>query len=468
MIEALERILNVISNNRSFQDVPYALTKDFPALLFTYLKHFRAWKSVDVKKLTSRLKHALVGLYNALAQTPEDSAELRTHIERLREKLSTMAGPEVLRKFDEERVEPPKHVEVTRPAKLTKEQLTHELLIDPAFQLNDFGGIGNQTDDREAYHNAFWASLADDIRMECYVRVMRVFAEIRNGLINMGAVTLDLESIKRRVCCDFRHLMQDVTNVIQSIQMPKRQAQTAELYAMLEYEDHAVSVCKGLAFLLGRVNALQIDEANMRLQRAAPTITNEGVDYERNSFAKKLSSGNLTLDRTRTWLHAASSVLGGMLDLVMSANTLTESACPETLLLDVDRIRQMQAEFFYIVSSASFLVFSDHAKTRDMEKLSVLLAAGTDIKVAAEHVPETRIFVPQACSKVNPVYQLMSYRIRAAYHRAIDGKGLETMSFPKHIQALFPLITQSASNVKRVLDLNKRVHEPIYTSIFGI
>jgi hypothetical protein len=46
--------------------------------------------------------------------------------------------------------------------------------------------------------------------------------------------------------------------------------------------------CKGLEFLLDRVNAMRIDAANARLRLIAPVIQDHGIDYERGKFQVSL------------------------------------------------------------------------------------------------------------------------------------------------------------------------------------
>jgi hypothetical protein len=106
-------------------------------------------------KLNCRIKHALIALYEAEqhlpSDEPEDSklkVEFRSQIERLRSKLQQIAGVQALTDFDENRasgraVAPmPGGVGAysALPGRLTNEQLAHELLLDPEFQLNESGG----------------------------------------------------------------------------------------------------------------------------------------------------------------------------------------------------------------------------------------------------------------------------------------------------------------------------------------
>jgi hypothetical protein len=46
--------------------------------------------------------------------------------------------------------------------------------------------------------------------------------------------------------------------------------------------------CKGLEFLLDRVNAMRIDAANARLRLIAPVLQDHGIDYERGKFQVSL------------------------------------------------------------------------------------------------------------------------------------------------------------------------------------
>ncbi len=92
--------------------LPLDLTKSLPNAIFNYLRDFKAWKVPDQAKLASRIKHALVALYDARRMLPADepensqlNTEFRTQICRLRHKLGQIAGVEVLARFDEEHPE---------------------------------------------------------------------------------------------------------------------------------------------------------------------------------------------------------------------------------------------------------------------------------------------------------------------------------------------------------------------------
>ena len=67
MIKSFELICDALLNSthKTFNDVPHELTKDFEALLVDFLVKFKAWKVPDEIKLTGRIKHALIALYQA-------------------------------------------------------------------------------------------------------------------------------------------------------------------------------------------------------------------------------------------------------------------------------------------------------------------------------------------------------------------------------------------------------------------
>jgi hypothetical protein len=135
----------------------------------------------DEQKLIARIKHALTALYEAEthlpADEPDDSqlkTEFRTQIERLRGKLEQIAGAAALEKFDEDRTAmallyggPPNGgggnggggAYAALPGRMTNENLAHELMLNPSFQLSDDGGCSSTECPvfhriRESFHQA--------------------------------------------------------------------------------------------------------------------------------------------------------------------------------------------------------------------------------------------------------------------------------------------------------------------------
>ena len=165
LIEALERICQEITADPSFAHVPHELTEDFPTLLFNFLKNFKAWKVPDEIKLTHIVKHALIALYQALEHLPPDEPEdckmkkeFNTIIPRLCSKLQQIAS---IKAFDEERAKGQMQIAsvggvgnasayMSLPGRMSNQQMTHELVLDPLFQLLNEGGSSTEN---SVFHN---------------------------------------------------------------------------------------------------------------------------------------------------------------------------------------------------------------------------------------------------------------------------------------------------------------------------
>jgi hypothetical protein len=511
LIECFELITGAISRGIHFKDVKRSMTKDFTTLLYNYLCHFKAWKVPDEKKLVARIQHALVALYDAHGHLPPNESrdsklniEFRTQIGRLRIKLVKIAGQETLDKFDEGRAALPQGIggqaSTVAPARMTNEKLAHELLLDPSFQLNEDGQSESEVFKkvRQTFHEAFWNSLAEDLRLDppCFVRVLRVLEEVRSGLHDVSKehdaidTKLDLVDLKERTDAgtytwpEAYGLVGSVVSIIQRSEEDKRHAETIERFAVITDAMQASPACpnvycKGLEFLLNRVNAMRIDSANARLRTIAPVIRDGGIEYERGKFKDKLDANQISLERTTAWLRSSMDngesdnvVTAAILNLVSTSKIITPETCPETLLLDVDHIQRFQEELHYIVTSATVLIRAGHVAgmNDNLMVLSSQLAQKVDIYEAASATlknVDVKAILRQASDKEDPVYKLMGCRIRTQFTKVLNGMTTDPSAFPVVLREIFPLIAKSASEIKRVADVCKLVHGSTFDVIIG-
>jgi hypothetical protein len=121
----------------------------------------------------------------------------------------------------------------------------------------------------------------------CYVRVLRVLREIRDGISdlsnNEGPVSaailevIDIDFIKQQAELNAfgwdncKTLVGAVVDIIRRIQSPNRDAETQALWVTVgsnmlaaDADKRPLMLCKALEFLLNRVNVLRIDAANAR------------------------------------------------------------------------------------------------------------------------------------------------------------------------------------------------------------
>jgi len=300
---------------------------DFQQVLLDYLVKFKTWKVPDEHKLLTRIKHALVALYQARAHVPDGDQllqEFQAQIGRLQGKFREIGGDAAFEQFQQEvearglenMVAENAHLAPEAlPRQLTNEQLAHELLLDDSFQLMDDGmGCNMGTNKiRETFHRAFWMSLEDDMKCAAptYVRAVRVLSEIKDGILDAKghaiASIIDLDELRKperawghdEVCA----LVSSIYAVIRDVENSSRHGETAAMWANIEVSMREsptpTALCMGLEFLLNRVNVMRIDAANARLRLIAPVVKDHGIEYERGKFADKIASGHLTTERTK-------------------------------------------------------------------------------------------------------------------------------------------------------------------------
>ena len=161
LLNCFETMVSTVHGGRSLSQIPLDVTRPFESLLCNYLKCFKAWKVPDEAKLTCRIQHALIALYEAQGHLPacepaesKLSVEFRTQIARLRDKLKQIAGEAKLREFDNSRAGGTALVGVPLPGaqpltdlsgRMTNEDLAHQLLLDETFRLQDI----DSADERE-------------------------------------------------------------------------------------------------------------------------------------------------------------------------------------------------------------------------------------------------------------------------------------------------------------------------------
>ncbi len=134
---------------------------------------------------------------------------------------------------------------------------------------------------------AFWNSLADDLNINppCYVRVLRVLSEVRDGILDLAGVresvaiseAIDIDFIKDQaelgifdgMAC--KSLVGAVVGIIRRLQAPKRDGETQAKWLVVgasmlaaESADRPRVMCKALEFMLDRINVMRIDAANAR------------------------------------------------------------------------------------------------------------------------------------------------------------------------------------------------------------
>jgi hypothetical protein len=392
VFEKLTTAIRALGKGGDMSDI-VAKALSFPLALNTYIKAFNTWKIPDAAKLTDRIRHALIALNQAedhLVEGEADTPRLREEFQAQQTRLSSKLvqinsnkadAMKVIKEINDIRVADGKKLSraltsvgtdkgsssmgtdggsssgggfSALPRRMTNEQLAHEVLIDPTFQLDTYGSAPgeNYVKIRASFEEAYWKSLADDLRLPtpCYARISRTLVELRDGIHDMGPKpgdgsspgvqgcgyaaaleivdVIDMDLIKQQTdkgCLEWSvcvKLIHDVMSIIFQLKgsggfgfskfdvvtsfgvawddMKKRmEASEADMTARPD------TFCRALKLLLDCTKAARVGIANSRLRLVAPVLKDHGVEYEKNHMANKLRMGTHTLTRTRTWLHAS-------------------------------------------------------------------------------------------------------------------------------------------------------------------
>jgi hypothetical protein len=441
LIETFDNICFSIKSGIQFKDISKTLTKNFVLILFDYLKIFNEWKKLDEIKLTTRIKNALIILYQAEKDIPESDPpdseiriEFSKQIKRLREKMVHIAGSNILNEFDiQQNISLTstststsiliKKSNCTIPKKITNEQLAHELLLNPNFQLDE-QYISSKSSYlkqiSESFETAFWDSLIDELKLStpCYTRILSVLKEIRDNICdiidnsNKKSLNImkdiDIDYIKQQIECNLYswdnciQLINCIINIIYSIQCVEQNNKTKETWEQILsrihtsiLEDKPKFLCEALKFLLYCVNVKRISLANARLRLIAPVIKHHGVSYEQAKFQNKLDNGILTLDRTNDWIckNLQTEVLSheididtviqdnktsfihihtkALLSLITDSIQINYETCPETLIYDIHHILDFQTKFQEIVIISIIIITCAQALTTTQDVVNI-------------------------------------------------------------------------------------------------
>ncbi len=335
------------------KDIPWAEHRPFLRQLRVYFDNFAEWKIPDEKKLTDRIRHALLALYRSeshLKGSENDYSnmkqEFKTQKLKLRAKLVQLAGQQGLEAFDKELQQQDFYtpsddssetlpedgngsaVLSQLPGRMTNEQLAHELLLDPTFKLDTQGAgyidDGTLAKIRDSFKIAFWDSLVDDLRVQppCYTRVLNVIGEVRDGIIDLApsrkkelSEKIDVGFWKQQIdigALDWPScvgMIDGMVKICLQMQTGERNKETLEAWKLMEPtlrsttpEEQPKAFCDALQYALDRVNAMRVDAANARLRNIAHVIQQHGIEYEQAHMDKKLKSNPSYLQLTPGWI----------------------------------------------------------------------------------------------------------------------------------------------------------------------
>ncbi|CAG8608740.1 27989_t:CDS:2 [Dentiscutata erythropus] len=372
---------------------------------------------------------------------------------------------------------------------LTNEQLAHEIIIDPNFELKPPKLSDLEERVRAMATKAFFDSARDDFNQGRYERwIPELLSDVKQRLLDLVPSTsslyssindvLDIDLITQQTKAgvyNIHNCIVFITNTMLQICAPVRDEEIKELK---DLNDLAEIFQK----LLNILDQMRLDLTNYRVKAFRPYIKEHAIEYERRKFEQALQSKRLTLDLTKPWIkQTVDSLLRtraernpenihlpqhkhnygikfdqvfneSFVSFIFQSSMIGKNNCPETLLLDIERLWNYQNEGQAVTIVAALLMLtknvvngkvgnvSDDDLTTLKDTLFVLLTDGdtTIDNLAAEIIayfpsplsPETQTLIKSMVSKTlsqsDKVFSLLSRRIQN-----IVKQHIQTGQFPK-------------------------------------
>lgn len=246
---------------------------------------------------------------------------------------------------------------------------------------------------------------------------------------------------------DLDRTLQYVVHIMSQICAPVRDE---AIRAIGEMDDPV----QRLRAILETLDEMALDLSNFRLRSLRPHLIPIAVEYERSKFAESLSNNTVGLARTRAWLQQAVRRMNevatqrnpegvptptptlradavfedAFITLLTSPQIIDATTCPETLAMDVDRMRVYQNEIQSITIVAALVMLAKNfGHTGDLneltKKLFIMLQDRSTtidnlaseiertVQVSPERKPMIRAMVDKTVSHSDTVYSLLMRRV---------------------------------------------------------
>ena len=355
--------------------------KLFPTRLAEFAKAFQDWKLEDERNWMGLFGKAVNELYTAERSLDEEDAktpQLRKKYEleeaQLREKAGMILREDILAEFKrtfpadwswlkrdagrgEEGRARGSAMEIDDmpsffPVVIGKEQLTHEINLNPKFRYSPMVAMNTSWEDasvvlrRDACEEVFWTSLMKELAQKppSYVRTIKVLGVVRQVFEDLGhdgggqmgwkeglAIvdvlgTTVIQRIRESQSVDwgvFHQMVIDIQTPLQaykfedgnkSVQEPSYVGVCVPTSRTWRHIDNgmvaaAADSCKrpaafaaSLEFLVAQAKMVRADVLSARLLKIIPVMVEYGIMHEKSIFAQRVTDKEIELEKTREWL----------------------------------------------------------------------------------------------------------------------------------------------------------------------
>ncbi|KAI9300969.1 T-complex protein 11-domain-containing protein [Cunninghamella echinulata] len=387
---------------------------------------------------------------------------------------------------------------------MTNEQLAHELIMNPDFQLqspkkssssslsSSSAPTSNMTIEERIdtiARQAFFDQVSQDIQQGHMEKsVLPLIEDIKQRLLSFVSPTtslaetihdtLDISFLDQQIkqhAFNLDNTLQFILNTMLQMAAPIRDSSIQQIIDMKNNNnnnnnnDNSNKKIYGQLFrlILETLDLMSLDLMNYRLKSLRPHLIPMATEYEHNKFSQALSHSTVGLAKTRQWIQhslqqlnnkqqhkekiAMDKVLNqGYIDLFTAKTALTRLTCPETMLLDIDRLVNYQNEVQKLTIIAALVLIGRNMKMKDIKTFTkrlffILQNDGVDGRLTLDHLyvemekalPEQskatrqqkdwiRSMVSKTLSHSDPVYHLLVKRIISILsHQLTTGQFVE-------------------------------------------
>lgn len=394
----------------------------------------------------------------------------------------------------------------------TKEKLAHELMMDPDFQLQK-SKPATELEQRidSIARQAFFDRIDEDLRHhhDLTLSVLPLLDDIKTRLLSFIPATstmhhtitdvMDLALFDQQMkqeTFDLDKVVQFCLDMMLQMAAPVRDDTIRHIGTATTTHGHQ------LRLILETLEVMALDLMNFRLKALRPHLVPVAVDYEHDGFAKAVAQGTVGLAKTRQWLHHSWERLGdknleatatrtvvdeGYMGLLTATTAWTRLTCPETVLLDIDRIVAYQNDLQEVTIVAALAMLGRNAGISDIKsftkRIFVLLKDIKDNKagVTLEHLAlemERAISAPVTEEKKNwirsmvgktlahedPLYRLLAQRAASAIrHQLTTGAFLDDAALLQSgLEPVRPQLQSLCTRAKLFAEHNYRVYASWY------
>ncbi|KAG9305080.1 hypothetical protein G9A89_007720 [Geosiphon pyriformis] len=277
---------------------------------------------------------------------------------------------------------------------LTNEQLAHEIIIDPDFELKPPKRTGFVESVQSIATKAFFDCRRAEFEQGNYENSLPLLEKIKQHLIELVPPSsalytsineiLDIPLIKQQAKAgvyNISNCIAFITKTMLQICAPVRDEQIQSLKDITD-------LAEIFHQLLGILDLMRLDLSNYRVKALRPYIKEQAVDYERRKFEQSLRANHNSLSLTKAWLKPTIESLlriaaernpenihlpqhqhnhgikfdqaynEALVSYIFQPSIIDKSNCPEPFVLDLARLFNFQNEGQTITIVAALLMLT--------------------------------------------------------------------------------------------------------------